>query len=117
MVQTPWAPQEESPRNVPRLRRREWFALCVLTAFLGCAALALAIGDKEKAKRIKIKSTVWNGKKTITQKLTIRATKTGYSVGDRRIDSDSIRELLTCLNSSLPTSLSCCAWYRPRLAE
>ena len=96
------------PSNVPRLRRREWFVLCALTAFLGCAALALAQGDGEKAKRIKIKSTVWNGKKTITQKLTIRATKTGYSAGDRRIDSDSIRELLTCLNSS-PQPLSLAA--------
>jgi len=57
-------------------------------------------------KRMEIESSAWNGRKTIRQRMVIRATSTGHAAKDRRVDSDAIRELVALLNAPpLPLNL------------
>src|SRR4051794_38966249 len=55
--------------------------------------------------RIEIFSVAWNGRKRIRRKLTIRATKSGYTAGFGKVDRDAIGELLDRMNAP-PSALS-----------
>ncbi len=67
-----------------------------------CAQASIVTSSRERVsgvKRIEIESSAWSGRKTVRQKMAIRATKAGYAAGTRKVDSDAIRDLLSRLNS------------------
>ena len=77
--------------------------LCAFSDRTGSAQSSIAVSSQEDirgVKRIEIESSAWSGRKTIPQRLVIRATKTGYSAGNRTVDGEAIRELLASFNST-----------------
>ncbi len=68
------------------------------------------VGTREQpasnsVERIEIKSSAWNGRKVVAERLVIRATKAGYLARNRVVPRAAIRELLQRLTDT-PRSLS-----------